>query len=311
MIGPVVFGAWRERGRPVAVSAQTAARYAWLRVVAAVLPRRVSAMVRVKNEEEFLHAAVRSIVDSVDEVVLVDNLSTDDTPIIMAGLQAAYPQKVRLYRYPHPVARVGQETWELVGRSRGMSPHLSGRYYEWCLKRCRQPFVLKWDGDMIARPVFRHAMGTWRRSGPPVLMMQGENVHPNLQHLVAARCSHRGALIAQQRCPRIPGWVASLSQDALEPRLFPRLVAGYTHAAGFTQSLVSPFLEKRFKTAFRQHVGGASYLHLKFCKRDPFANYSGDLARVIQSNLTTGPALDTEARELLTSWGIVSRDRPA
>lgn len=261
-------------------------------------------MVRVKNEEEFLAAAVRSIVDSVEEIVVVDNGSTDATPAVIAALRADYPDTIVSHRYPYEIARVGGETWELLAASAGASPHLSGTYYNWCLRRCTQPYVLKWDGDMVATAALHDAIATWRRSRAPVLLMQGANVHPDRQHLAAARSSDRAALVTRQRCPRIPAWVGSMTHDHLEPHLFPRFLARYGHAAGFTQSLASPYLDPRFRTTLCGRAAGIAYLHLKFCKRDPYANYSEDLAQVIAGNLTTGPRLDWESIRLLERWGI-------
>ena len=279
-------------------------RHTLLRAVVLMRPKRISAMLRVKNEEEFLDAAVRSIVDAVDEVVIVDNESRDATPAVIASLRADYPDKIAAHRYPHEVARVGRETWELRAATAGESPHLSGTYYNYCLRRCRQPYVLKWDGDMVATPAFHGAITAWRRSRVPVLLMRGANVHPDRRHLASARSSDRAALVARARCPQIPGWVTSMTWDCLEPRLFPRFRARYDHAAGFTQSLASPFLAPRFKATLRDRCAGVSYLHLKFCKRDPYANYSRDLARVIAGNLTRGPRLDPDAERVLERWGL-------
>jgi glycosyltransferase involved in cell wall biosynthesis len=267
-------------------------------------PKRISAMVRVKNEEEFLAAAVRSIVDSVEEVVIVDNASTDATPEVIGALRADFPDKVVVHRYPHEIARVGSETWQLLAASGGTSPHLSGTYYTWCLRRCAQPYVLKWDGDMIATGAFAAALADWRRSPVPVLVLQGANVHPDRRHFAAPRSHDRAALLEQQRCPTMPQWVTALTHDHPEPRLYPRLLARYDHAAGFTQSLVSPFVDRRLRADLTQRAHGVSYLHLKFCKRDPYANYSDDLARVIRANLTTGPELDAPAARLLEQWGM-------
>ena len=279
-------------------------RRAFLHAVARLWPRRISAMLRVKNEEEFLAAAVGSIVDSVEEVVIVDNGSTDATPAVIASLRAEHPDTIVTYRYPHEVARVGRETWELATASGGAAPHLSGTYYNWCLRRCTQPYVLKWDGDMIATASVRRALAAWRRARAPVLLMHGANVHPDRRHFAAARSTDRAALLAGLRCPRMPAWVGSMTHDHLEPHLFPRLWARYDHAAGFTQSLASPFLDRRFRVALSAQVADVAYLHLKFCKREPYSNYSDDLARVIAGNLTTGPRLDAESEELLERWGI-------
>jgi hypothetical protein len=278
-------------------------RRAVLELAQRLQPRRISAMVRVKNEEQFLAAAVCSIAASVDQIVLIDNASTDATPAVIAALCAESPRLIAVHSYPLEIARVGGETWRLLTASDGASPHLSGVYYNWCLRRCRHPYVLKWDGDMIATPAFHRAIAGWKRARASILMMQGANVHPDRRHLAASRSSDRGALLAQQQCPRMPGWVRSMTFDYLEPRLFPRWRARYAHADGFTQSLVSPFLDPRFSTALRQEVAEPAYLHLKFCKRDPYSNYSEDLARVIAANLTVGPRLDAQSVRLLERWG--------
>jgi glycosyltransferase involved in cell wall biosynthesis len=286
------------------ISAAVRLRGAVLHAALRLRPRRVSAMLRVKNEAEFLAAAVRSIIDSVDEVVLVDNGSTDATPKVIAALRAEFPDRVVVYGYPYEIARVGRETAELAQSSAGRSRHLSGVYYTWCLRRCRQPYVLKWDADMIATPALQRALAAWRRSHRPVLIMQGANVHPDRRHLAAARCSDHRALLAQQRGPRVPAWITTMAYDYPEPRLIPRWRARYGHAAVFTQSPVSPFLDRRFAAAWRERVPGAAFLHLKFCKRQPYTNYSDDLARVIAGNLTVGEPLDEESQELLAQWGI-------
>jgi cellulose synthase/poly-beta-1,6-N-acetylglucosamine synthase-like glycosyltransferase len=86
------------------ISAGVRRRAAVLHAALRRQPRRVSAMLRVKNDEEFLAAAVRSIIDSVDEVVLVDNGSTDATPKVIAALRAEFPDKVVVYGYPYEIA---------------------------------------------------------------------------------------------------------------------------------------------------------------------------------------------------------------
>jgi hypothetical protein len=257
-------------------------------------------MVRVRNEEEFLRASVESIVDLVDEVVLVDNLSTDATPSIIEALVREHPGKVVSCRYPFPVRRVGSETWDLAtSRSGRRSPHLSATYYNWCLTRCAKPYVLKWDGDMIATSVLARSLAAWRGSSKPVLMIHGANLHPDLEHLLAARSSDRERLLATLELKRMPRWVTSLTHDASEPRLFPRRFARYDTQLGWTQKLESPYCDARFAAELRHVVDEPSFLHLKFVKYDPLSNYSADLARVIRENMDVGAPLDAEAREIV------------
>lgn len=268
-------------------------------------PRRISAMIRVRNEEEFLYPAVASIADLVDEIVLVDNLSTDQTPGIIARLREKYPRKVTCFAYPYEVRRVGREHWELVSRGDVSSPHLSGTYYNWCLRRCRQPFVLKWDGDMIATETFRDALVQWRAAPAPILAMNGANVHPDRMHLVAASSSDRAAMLERVDGPGMPSWVTSLTHDAPEPHLFPRWRARYENR-NWTQKLSSPYADPALAPRFTRRIAGVSYLHMKFCKRDPLANYSPRLAAVIADNVACGPPMGREEIDLLHRWGIQS-----
>jgi glycosyltransferase involved in cell wall biosynthesis len=264
--------------------------------------KQVSAMVRVRNEEDFLYPAVESIVDYVDEIVIVDNVSTDRTPLIIEALRREHPDKVVYYQYPHEIRKVGRENWELASSPEGRSsPHLSANYYNWCLRRCTKPFILKWDGDMIATEAFYRALEEWRLSYKPIMVFHGANVHPDMEHLVAAKVSDREKLMASLTVAGFPRWVTSLTYDSSEPRLFPRLLAKYDKSLGWTQRLSSPYLDL-FGSRCCHRVQDACFLHLKFCKRDPYSGYSPDLREVISANVTVGPPLSREARQLLHRW---------
>jgi len=266
--------------------------------------QHVSAMIRVRNEEEFLSAAVASIADLVSEIVIIDNLSDDGTPAVIAELQRAYPAKVSSHNYPYPIRRVGREHWELSAqRADRPSPNLSTTYYNWSLARCRHPFVLKWDGDMIATPAFRAAVQAWRASPRPILVFNGQNVHPDRRHLVKARVTDREALLARLSVPGLPKWVTSLTEDAQEPRLFPRYHARYDDGTRWTQRFDSPFEHRDYRKRSRVVAPEPCFLHMKFCKRDPLSNYTDDLREVIAGNIDVGDPLPPAALALLASHG--------
>lgn len=268
--------------------------------------RHVSAMLRVRNEEEFLEAAVESIAGHVSELLLVDNLSTDRTPAIIETLQRRYPAKVRSLSYPFAIRRVGKEHWDLAtSPTERTSPHLSSSFYNWSLEQCRHPFVLKWDGDMIATPAFVEALARWQASPRPVLMFSGENVHPDRRHLIRARVSDRETLLRRLSVPGLPGWVTHLTRDAKEPRIFPRFAARYDDAIRWTQQLDSPFVHRDFRRRARVVVEPSCFLHMKFCKRDALANYSDDLRDVIEGNIAVGESLSAEAMSLLGRFGLL------
>jgi len=93
-------------------------------------PRGISAIARVKDEEEWIEPCLRSVSDAVDEVIVVDNGSTDRTPEILARVADALAPKVRLFSRP------GLDHVDLSNFA------LAQATYRW---------VLKWDGDFVAR----------------------------------------------------------------------------------------------------------------------------------------------------------------
>jgi hypothetical protein len=260
----------------------------------------ISAMVRVRNEEEFLFAAVSSIADQVSEIVIVDNLSDDGTPDVIEELRRAFPGRVTAHSYPYAIRKVGREHWELASQQTAQpSPHLSSTYYNWVLQRCRYPFVLKWDGDMIALPHFSEMIGEWRASTRPVLVFNGLNVHPDRRHGVRPRVTDRDVLLRRLSVPGLPRWVTTLAEDAVEPRLFPRFRARYDDEIRWTQHLASPFEHREYRKRARLSGREPCFLHLKFCKRDALSNYSDDLRAVIEDNIAVGEPLSPEALSVL------------
>jgi len=264
----------------------------------------ITAMLRIRNEAEFLDAAVRSIADLVERILLVDNRSTDATPALIERLLADYPNKAEAHRYPHAVARVGAESRQLSNAQSGTdSPRLLSTYYNWCLARCRTAFVLKWDGDMIALPALAEQLAAWRATGRPILIMNGANVHPDRRHLIRALCDDHAALQARLESPGLPRWAGSLTYDFPEPRLFPRTGASYDSSLGWVERLSSPLNAKPLKDTHRYRATEPCFLHMKFCKADPWSGYSPDLARVIADNVGLGPTLPDAWRRVLEGCG--------
>lgn len=96
-------------------------------------PRRrragITAVVRVRNEEEWIEPCLRSVADAVDELVVVDNGSTDRTPEILGRLQRALGPRLKLF------ARPGLDHVALSNFAFAQAT------YRW---------ALKWDGDFVA-----------------------------------------------------------------------------------------------------------------------------------------------------------------
>jgi glycosyltransferase involved in cell wall biosynthesis len=112
-------------------------------------PLGLSAVMRCKNEEEYIVASIMSIYRIFDEIVVVLNNSTDRTRQLIEESLRDHP-KVRLLEYSSECSGVGPGYYENVLAK----PETSlAKYYNWCLDQTRFSHVCKWDGDMIATPV--------------------------------------------------------------------------------------------------------------------------------------------------------------
>jgi Beta-1,4-N-acetylgalactosaminyltransferase (CgtA) len=271
--------------------------------------KRISAMMRVKNEEAFLRASAESILPVVDEIVIIDNDSADATPRVASDLARAYPAKVRVYHYPHEIAKVGSENQALAATAAGRkSPRLLANYYNWCLQQCRMNFVLKWDGDMIATKAFAEHVDLFKNSSYVIMGVFGANLHPDRRHLVAASDSVQQQIKEGMDLDQtsVLNWTSPYT--ALEPRLFPHFLSSYRADRWWCEVLYSPwnrwpslsFDPRPADSRFQAKDCG--YLHLKYCKPSPYENFSNDFAELIKIGVLPGPGLPPELRGLAESF---------
>ena len=113
-------------------------------------PIGLSAILRCKNEEEFIVASVLSIYRIFDEIVIILNNSTDRTRELIDVLIRDHP-KIRLLEYFNECASLGPGYYESV---RAKPEKSLAKYFNWCVEQTSFSHVCKWDGDMIATPEF-------------------------------------------------------------------------------------------------------------------------------------------------------------
>jgi glycosyltransferase involved in cell wall biosynthesis len=248
-------------------------------------PKRLSAMLRVKNEEEYLAPAIESIIDLVDEVVVIDNGSEDGSPQIIADFCRRYPSKVKSFSYPHRIARYGDEHVDLAKTRAGRrSPAFLPNYYNWCRDRCTEPYILKWDGDTVATEALAPTLRAFRQSRAQILWYTGINLHESGEHFISGR-----------------------PLEIVEPRLFYKRFSHYENFLGFVEQLWSPYAT--LFTEYSEYVQEPLYFHLKFCKRERFSNMSADLQAREQRVSAQGEVLPADLRRQAVSLGF-SRTPP-
>ena len=133
-------------------------------------PIELSAVMRCKNEEEYVVASILSIYRIFDEIVVILNNSTDRTRKLIEDLLSDHP-KIRLLEYANECSPIGPGYHERILAN----PEASlAKYYNWCLEQTSFSHVCKWDGDMIATPVFEQVRALIKSSD--VVMFDGYDV---------------------------------------------------------------------------------------------------------------------------------------
>ncbi len=106
-------------------------------------PKWISWVARLKNADHFLELCMESHLPFLDELILVDNESTDRTKEICKKLQKKYPEKVKFYEYPFFTI----PAWGWNDKISTNSIHSLAYHYNWCFSKAKYSHVMKVDDD--------------------------------------------------------------------------------------------------------------------------------------------------------------------
>ena len=115
------------------------------------LIKGVSGIMRVKNDAEFIEECIDSCIDALDELIIVHNGCTDNSPLLIEKKRRQYSDKIRVFEYPYLVYGVGLslDDYKKVVDLPEDSPHLLCNYYNFALSKVKYQYALKIDADQI------------------------------------------------------------------------------------------------------------------------------------------------------------------
>ena len=95
----------------------------------------ISAMIRIKNEEEFILPSIQSVLGFFDEIIVTLNGSEDNTENIIRNINS---DKIKIYQYPFKMHHNGPGHRDIPEDS----IHDLAYYYNWSLSLTSSSFVL-------------------------------------------------------------------------------------------------------------------------------------------------------------------------
>ena len=115
------------------------------------LKKGVSGIMRVKDDAEFIEACVESCIDALDELIIVYNDCTDNSPEVIKMMQKRYPDKIKVFPYNYHIYALNltQQEYEYALSLPKDSPHLLCNYYNFALSKVSYQYALKIDADQI------------------------------------------------------------------------------------------------------------------------------------------------------------------
>jgi len=105
-----------------------------------------SFLIRIKNEESTIEKCIIDIVDLADEIIIVDNNSSDNTINIILELEKIY-KNIFVYQYKIDIPRCGIEHSENYLKGGSFSDNTLTNYYNWTSSKATYNKKIKWDGD--------------------------------------------------------------------------------------------------------------------------------------------------------------------
>lgn len=107
---------------------------------------KISAFIRLRNGELTVKAVILSLIDYVDEIVVVNHLSTDNSLAIVKSIDSC---KIKCYNYEYEVAKPWTKEAQSVSDD---NIHSFVYFSNYAMNLCSHNWILKADCEMVFLP---------------------------------------------------------------------------------------------------------------------------------------------------------------
>lgn len=154
----------------------------------------LSGIMRMRNEAQFVADCIDSCIEALDELVIVYNDCTDNTPIIVEAKRKQYPDKIKVYPYSYHVlsTHLTKTELEYVMSLPEDSPLLFSSLCNFILSKVSYKYAMLIDADQL---YFADEIKNWRdvcakqvkvRWSPSLLFGWGFMIYISLYRRISA-----------------------------------------------------------------------------------------------------------------------------
>jgi glycosyltransferase involved in cell wall biosynthesis len=104
----------------------------------------ISWIMRIRNWDDFMEAVIESHLYLCDEIIILENKSTDQTSTIGKQLLKKYPDKIQYYEYDYHIYKCFSKEFDSCPWN---SVHALAYYINWGYSKARYKYVMKVDDD--------------------------------------------------------------------------------------------------------------------------------------------------------------------
>lgn len=121
----------------------------------------LSGIMRLKNEAIFISDCIDSVIDALDELIIVYNDCTDETPVIVEQKRKQYPTKIRVYPYEHHLYsyNLSRSEYDYAMSLPEDSPFLFCNQCNYAFSKVRYKYAMLVDVDQL---YFVDCVKQWR-----------------------------------------------------------------------------------------------------------------------------------------------------